>query len=264
MEFGICLLGFASLRERPDHKSEMVSQLLFGELFEILETRNGWHHVMMHLDSYQGWVAANQATILEFEEYQVLKACPPLFTGELIGLMEDKTRQGSFAVSAGCPVYFAERDSLSFAGRVFSYKGQLHQPPASPSADEATSLAMLFLNTPYLWGGRSVFGMDCSGFVQQVYRMTGIRLPRDASVQATLGETVHLIHEARPGDLLFFDNHEEEINHVGMLLNEGFIIHSHGKVRIDMVDHNGIYNRETKRYTHRLRLLKRLIKPSDQ
>jgi gamma-D-glutamyl-L-lysine dipeptidyl-peptidase len=256
MEFGVCLNGFAALRERPDHRSEMVSQLLFGELFEVLETRNGWHHVMLQLDRYQGWVAINQVELMGFEEYNRIKGTPSFLGSDLIGFMENKTEKTSFPVGAGSALY-SGNGHFTLLGRDFVYSGQVLEVSV-PVPEKTPDFAMMFLNVPYLWGGRSVFGMDCSGFIQLVFRLAGMILPRDASVQAAKGETVHLIHEARPGDLLFFDNHEEEINHVGLLVSEGYIIHAHGKVRIDMIDHNGIYNRSLKKYTHRLRLIRRM------
>lgn len=102
-------------------------------------------------------------------------------------------------------------------------------------------------------------GIDCSGFTQLAFKMAGIVIDRDSSIQATHGETIHLINEARPGDLLFFDNQDQQVNHVGILINEGHIIHAHGKVRIDLVDHHGIYNRDLKKYTHPLRIIKRMM-----
>lgn len=257
MEFGVCILSAIAVRERPDHRYEMVSQLLFGELFEILEQRNGWYHIRMIYDNYQGWVSVDQVRKLEYEEYLTLKKHPPMVMGDLLCFIQDRTEKASFPVSAGSSVYFPDEGSISLGGRVFYYPGQIiDATEAAPSL--ITDYALLFLNTPYLWGGRSVFGMDCSGFVQVACKMAGVKVPRDAAVQATQGETVHLIHEANPGDLLFFDNPEGEINHVGILLQEGYIIHAHGKVRIDMIDHNGIYNKQQNRYTHKLRLIRRI------
>lgn len=257
MEFGVCILSAVAVRERPDHRYEMVSQLLFGEMFEILEQRNGWYHIRVIYDSYQGWVPVDQAQPLEYDEYIALKNHPPLVTGDLLSFIQDRTHQTSFPISAGCSVYFPENGNISLGGRVFHYPGQILDT-SEPSHEGIPDHAMLFLNTPYLWGGRSVFGLDCSGFAQLVYKMAGIRIPRDAAVQSSQGETVHLVHEARSGDLLFFDNQEGEINHVGILLQEGFIIHAHGKVRIDRIDHNGIFDAEKNKYTHKLRLIKRI------
>jgi gamma-D-glutamyl-L-lysine dipeptidyl-peptidase len=257
MEFGVCILSAAAVRERPDHRYEMVSQLLFGEMFEILEQRNGWYHIRMIYDNYQGWVPVDQAEKLDYDEYIALKNHPPMITGDLLSFIQDKTQQTSFPVSAGCSVYFPDNGNISLGGRVFYYPGQIIDA-SEPSLANIVDHAMLFLNTPYLWGGRSVFGLDCSGYTQLVYKMAGIKIPRDSAIQASHGETVHLVHEARPGDLLFFDNQEGEINHVGMLLQDGYIIHAHGKVRIDRIDHNGIFDAEKNKYTHKLRLIRRM------
>lgn len=261
MEFGICVLSAVGVRERPDHRYEMVSQMLFGEMFEILEQRNGWYHIRMIYDSYQGWVPVNQAESLTYDEYTALKNHPPLVTGDLLSFVQDHDDKTSFPVSAGCSVYFPDNGQIAIGKKTFHYPGQILDT-SEPDYEQLVDYAMLFLNTPYLWGGRSVFGLDCSGFAQVVFKMAGIRIPRDAAIQSAQGETVHLVHEARPGDLLFFDNQEGEINHVGIMLQEGFIIHAHGKVRIDRIDHNGIYDAGRNRYTHNLRLIKRIpLKP---
>ena len=260
MKQGICLLSVAALRAEPDSRSEMVSQLVFGDLFEVVDTQKDWLQIRMHYDHYLGWVSANQVHLLSDSDFSDLRESPLTISTDLIQLLEDRTHNTSFAIGAGSTFYFYERGSLSMAGKVFQYAGTVNkQFPAKPL--QLTELALLFLNTPYLWGGRSPFGIDCSGFRQLVFKMGGMRIPRDASVQATQGDTVHLINEALPGDLLFFDNEEQQITHVGMLINEGHIIHAHGKVRVDLVDHNGIFSRDIRRYTHSLRLIKR-IKPN--
>ena len=119
--------------------------------------------------------------------------------------------------------------------------------------------AFYFLNSPYLWGGRTPFGIDCSGFVQIAARLSGISLPRDTQEQAEEGEIINLISEAKPGDLAFFDNIDGRIIHVGIILENGQIIHASGKVRIDTIDHQGIFNEESKKYSHQLRVIKRII-----
>ncbi len=258
MEYGVCLLSVVPLRAFPEHQSEMVSQLLFGDLFTVIDKRKDWYQVKMHQDHYQGWVAANQVQGLEESDFLAITANPGnVVAADLLQLLEDKSRGSSFPIGAGCSLPFYEKGKLSVAGKVYEYAGKVIEQ-AVPVSEGISQIALIFLNVPYLWGGRSAFGMDCSGFTQLVYKMAGLKIPRDSSIQATHGETIHLINEAQPGDLLFFDNQEEQINHVGILLNEGHIIHCHGKVRVDMIDHQGIYNRELKKYTHPLRLIKRI------
>ncbi len=125
--------------------------------------------------------------------------------------------------------------------------------------DELTETALKFLNTPYLWGGKSIQGIDCSGFVQLVFRMHGFDLPRDASQQVSFGETICFRHDARSGDVAFFENKKGKIIHVGIVIDEQYIIHASGKVRIDKLDHSGIYNSELRRYTHDLSVIKRMV-----
>jgi cell wall-associated NlpC family hydrolase len=115
------------------------------------------------------------------------------------------------------------------------------------------------LNAPYLWGGKTPFGIDCSGFTQMVYKLNGYHLSRDASQQATQGEALSFIEESEPGDLAFFDNEEGNIIHVGIIMENNYIIHASGKVRVDRLDHLGIFNPETQKHTHKLRVIKKII-----
>ena len=119
--------------------------------------------------------------------------------------------------------------------------------------------AFLYMNAPYLWGGKTPLGIDCSGFTQMVYRINGYKLLRDASQQAAQGEALSFIEESEPGDLAFFDDEEGKIVHVGIILKENYIIHAHGKVRIDRLDHSGIYNVEKRKHTHKLRVIKKIV-----
>jgi cell wall-associated NlpC family hydrolase len=119
--------------------------------------------------------------------------------------------------------------------------------------------ATSFLNTPYLWGGRTHFGIDCSGFTQAVFKLQGINLLRDASQQVDQGYAINLLQETKLGDLAFFENQEGNIVHVGILLNNEKIIHASGRVKIDFIDEKGIFSEELKRYTHKLKAIKRMF-----
>ncbi|MBK7084827.1 MAG: C40 family peptidase [Flavobacteriales bacterium] len=120
-----------------------------------------------------------------------------------------------------------------------------------------------FLGAPYLWGGRTPTGVDCSGLTQMLFMLMGIYLPRDAYQQAEEGDPVELVDLAEPGDLAFFDNAEGRITHVGIVLPERRILHASGRVRIDALDQEGIFDAEQGKYSHKLRLVKRVRRDSD-
>ncbi len=261
MNYGICLNSIATLREEASHKSQIVSQLLFGDIFEVLEKDEEWLKVKMHFDKYEGWVSENQVSIINEEDYKQLISNPVIISGDIIQVLTDITNESSFLVSAGSTMYGVDPERFSILGNDYKYSGNLSI--VDKSAAQAVNNALLFLNAPYLWGGRSALGIDCSALVQLAYKMTGINLPRDSAEQVNLGFPVHLIDEAQAGDLCFFDDFtesEEEsiITHVGMLVDKNHIIHAHGKVKVDLIDHNGIFSKELKKYTHRLRIIKRV------
>ncbi len=254
---GICLLGAIPLRAEASHRSEMVSQVLFGEGFRILDSRPDWLSIRLQYDAYQGWIAANQASQLPEETYEAWAGQQAVLSGEPISDVEHLSSGMRLPISAGSPLHLTGPVNQVPEGMRFRYHGKIIMPEAQ-SPEQLIAHARLFMHTPYLWGGRAVFGTDCSGFVQAACRMSGIQLPRDAAIQAGEGEPVHLLQEARVGDLLFFDDDEGRIIHVGIYLGEGLLIHAFGQVRIDPVDHHGIFHRTEQRYTHRLRLIKRL------
>ena len=244
MKFGICQLPVIPLREEPDDTSEMVTQCLFGECFTVLKTKKKWAFIRLELDNYEGWVSKNQ--ILEID------ALPPqtktIYSAELIDYITLPNGQ-LMSIPLGSLVNNRPEDS--------SFEGQTFQ--AKLPAEVLINTALLFLNTAYLWGCKTAFGIDCSGFTQQVYRVCGYSIPRDAKDQAMLGDTLSFVEESTAGDLAFFDNEEGQIIHVGILLGNNRIIHAHGQVRIDMIDQTGIFNSEKGKHTHTLRVIKKII-----
>lgn len=269
MEFGISLQSLLPLRAEAAHKSEMVSQVLFGELFRVLQKTKEWIRVKLAFDDYEGWIELKQVMLLDENEYiRLLNAETPV-SMDLVQLLSNDTKQVIIPILLGSSLPGISDQRFTISGQQFSFEGLttdtgLIQPLVTPQArlgskQKLIDDAMLYLNAPYLWGGRSPFGIDCSGLVQMVYKLQKIRLLRDASQQATLGEPLNFISEAEPGDLAFFDNEEGIIVHVGIMMDKSRIIHASGKVRIDTIDHQGIYNAEEKRYTHKLRVMKRII-----
>lgn len=249
MDIFICTNVFIPLRSSPAHSSEMISQILFGERFQIAEASGNWLRVETYFDSYKGWIDSSHGGYIRFDEAE-----NAIITGrEMTCLRED----GSLITLApGSELYNLKENFSSFmtGGERYTMQGadaELFSPSAM-----LTGTAIQFLNAPYLWGGRTPLGIDCSGLVQVVCKIHGIALPRDASCQAEIGITVNFFSEAHPGDLLFFSDEKEKISHTGMLLSPGKIIHASGIVRIDKVDHQGIWRDDLEKYTHRLRIIK--------
>ena len=257
MEKGICLISVAPIRNSADDRSEMVTQVLFGELMEVIEKKKKWILVRLLNDNYQGWISEGQFSQLTDEQFYSLSKAEQWVSNDLVQILENKTRNFSFLITAGSTFYNCENNAFNLLGEDYIFHGNMHQLKGF-NRELLVNNALLFQHTPYLWGGKSVMGVDCSGFTQLVYKMSGNMILRDASQQASQGEMINLFHEALPGDLLFFDNEHEEINHVGILLDTENIIHAHQKVRIDKIDHQGIFNTDLKKYSHKLRLIKRM------
>ncbi|MDP4281406.1 MAG: C40 family peptidase [Bacteroidota bacterium] len=269
MDFGICLQSAVAVRLQPSHHSEMVTQVLFGELFRVIRKDNDWLQILLAYDNYEGWIPARQCTHMDEKEYIRLNNADTPVTLDLVQLISDETRKSVFPILIGSSLPGFNGKQFNVGQEVFSFEGSLTDFSTLENAvtpqermkgkQQLVEDAMLFLHSPYQWGGRTPFGIDCSGFTQMVYKMKKIRLLRDASQQATHGELLSFISEAEPGDLAFFDDDENNIIHVGIMIDKSHIIHASGKVRIDLIDHQGIYNEESQKYTHKLRMIKRII-----
>lgn len=249
MEYGVCNLSIVPLRAEPSELSEMVSQLLYGEHFKVLEKRKKWSYIRLAYDGYQGWVDNKQYLNIAKETYDELEAKPRRISSEMVDVVTTEVNQ-LVSICMGSTISASTYLNHSFEGKTVF--GEL---PKKHLIESAIS----YLNTPYLWGGKSPFGIDCSGFTQMVYKLNGYKLLRDASQQATQGEALSFIEESEPGDLAFFDNDEGKITHVGIIMEDNYIIHAHGKVRIDRLDHSGIFNYDVRNHTHRLRVIKRIV-----
>ncbi len=253
MEYMVCCVPVSPMRAEASHKSEMVSQQLFGEKSFILERAADWIKIQLRYDGYQGWV--QQSHLVEIDEEIYLKTDKDL-TADLLNEVDYNGHlmyvpMGSALSAFKNGMAFWRRNSVHFRGKIWNPE-EVKITPKS-----IKQVAFKFLNTSYLWGGKSVFGIDCSGYAQMTYKFLNTYIPRDAWQQAEQGTAVNFLQEAHCGDLAFFDNEEGRIVHVGILLNEHEIIHSAGKVRIDKIDTQGILNLETKQRTHKLRIIKR-------
>jgi len=256
MHYGICNLSIVPLRIEPSDKSEMVSQVLFGEHFKVLEIQNKWHKISLAFDNYEGWIDSNQYLPLSEENYFEIDQSNNFLTGELIDFATDENGQ-FFTIAIGSSLPFYKDNNLKLGTLNYRYEGKVFTEKLPK--ENLIEMATNFLNAPYLWGGKTPFGIDCSGFTQMVYKLCGYKLLRDSSGQATQGEALSFIEESEPGDLAFFDNEEGTITHVGIIMKDNYIIHAHGKIRIDRLDHSGIFNVDNQRHTHKLRVIKKII-----
>lgn len=252
--FGICNLAIVPLRLEPSDRSELTSQVLFGEHFKILEQTHKWSRIALAFDGYEGWIDNKQFRAITETDYQALTNTPIVLNGDLIEYLTLPDNQ-LMHIPLGASLSFLDYPGINTEG--YAFEGL--KATGVKGKQALVQTAYMYLNAPYLWGGKTPFGIDCSGMVQMVYKLNGYSLLRDASQQATQGEALSFIEESEPGDLAFFDNEEGRIIHVGIIMEDNHIIHAHGKVRIDRLDHLGIYNTDTGRHTHKLRVIKKIV-----
>jgi hypothetical protein len=255
MSYFICVVPVCPVRAENSHRSEQVSQLLFGETAQLLEATGDFVRIKCNYDNYEGWCQASQLQALQDED---LKRGDNIMAADWVNEIRfNDVRMfvpfGSEVGALNCISVGQNKQRVLFEGKKFNPTEQLF--------DEETirKIAFTYINSPYQWGGRSVFGVDCSGFTQAVFKFMNITLLRDASQQATQGESIGFLMEAKRGDLAFFDNEAGKITHVGILLDADTIIHASGKVRVDTIDNFGIVNIDTGKRTHTLRVIKRMV-----
>ncbi len=238
MNKGVCTVTVAPVRAENSDRAEIVTEILFGESADILEVNKNWTKIKMHYDGYEGWMDTKQIKTVS-DEYLANRKVTVVTEDFSSVLMKDGKTLLSMGSEVEFPVVASKR---------------------SHNLRESIALtAKEFINVPYLWGGKSFFAVDCSGFTQLVFKIHDIKLPRDASQQVEVGESLTFVEESEMGDLAFFENAEGKIIHVGIMLDNQKIIHASGKVRIDTLDSSGIFNKELNQHTHKLRVIKKLI-----
>jgi hypothetical protein len=253
MEQYICENVFVPLRSGPSHKSEMLSQILFGEKYHILDQAGHWLKVETIFDNYTGWIDLDHLQGSSTDDNKSGR----VLNRSLVCFKNDGTKM---ILEAGCEIYDPDIEKKTFTACKNLYKtsNDFSEHFFTPE-DSLTDTAMKFINSPYIWGGRIPSGIDCSGFTQLVYKIHGKAIPRDSWKQSETGNEISFIDEAKPGDLVFFDDATHKISHVGMILSRGLIIHASGRVRIDAIDHQGIFKQEAGGYSHHLRTIRRMV-----
>lgn len=248
MQYGICNLSIISLRAEPSDVAEQVSQLLYGEHFKVLESRKYWSRIRNSFDACEGWICNNQFEQISEDKYLEIEHSDCQISNDYTDFISDG--KSLIPLVIGSCVNASGLLEHSFEGS---------STTGIKSREDLIKNALFYLNTPFLWGGKTPFGIDNGGFTQMAYKLSGYRLLRDATQQATQGEPLSFIEESKQGDLAFFDDNDGKIVHVGIIMNNNYIIHSFGKVRIDRIDHTGIFNAEIGRYSHQLRVIKKII-----
>ena len=254
MGYAVISVPAAPVRRKPGHRKEMVNQLLFGESVKVLNTKGDlWVKVRSMHDGYEGWMTN---TLLQFVDGKVANKLNPFVTTDMLNIALVGDSQMNIPVGSSLPFFKDGKGKLGdieyhFSGHYFK------RDEKEPSVELVKQLTAKWLNVPYLWGGRTPLGVDCSGFVQVIFKLMGIDLPRDAWQQAQEGKPVKKISEAQAGDLAFFDN-KEDIVHVGILLGNEQIIHASGKVKIDAINKKGVVNPETGKKALQLKAIRRM------
>ena len=249
MKYGICNLSIVPIRSDANDKSEQTSQLLYGETFVVIDEKTKWTKIKLWFDDYVGWINNKQFEIIDEEQSKLVNKEPQIYSYDLVEFVENPNQE-LIAIPIGSSLNALNILKHNYDGNKIS---------GIQEKSNIITTALRFLNSPYLWGGRTPFGIDCSGFTQVVYKLNGYKLERDSHLQAKQGASLSFIEESESGDLAFFDNKEGEIVHVGIIMDNNHIIHASGKVRVDRIDQTGIYNSQSKKHTHKLRVIKKII-----
>lgn len=259
---GISLYSIVPVRAQASEAAEQTTQILFGETFDILEQQPKWHRVKLHIDGQEGWIDAKMCTPMQPDEAkaysEAYEASTALVVMPMAYAMSENNGQ-TIPLTAGTRLTNYKDGRFEVLGVGFRIDpSMLATAPLPLDEQHLLQAVRFFLNVPYLWGGKNAMGMDCSGFTQVVMSLFGKRLLRNASEQATQGNTVEDLKHVQAGDLVFFDHEDGRISHVGIAIDSGRLVHCSGRVKVEKLDQTGIFNAETGSYSHHLAAIRRV------
>ena len=259
LQKGICRLSIVPVRKDPAHSSELVTQLLFGDHYTVLSvTPDGkWIHIKMYFDGYEGWIEINQHKEISEEYFYDIINNEFKISTEITSSVLYKKKTLQIVMGSILPI--AHTELFDIEGQ-FAFNGDSKNLGQKRDYDFAKTIALKYLNTPYMWGGKTPYGIDCSGLVQMVFKIAGYKLKRDTSEQVRQGVIVSDLKGSKPGDIAFFSDDKGKIAHVGIIIDNSKIIHAYGQVRVDLLDQKGIFNEKNKIYTHKLEYIKRILR----
>lgn len=257
-EFGVCRLSIVPMRNSPSHKAEQVSQLLFGDHYEVHEVSKDklWLRIHVYYDQCEGWIDVRQHHAISKEYYDYInRADFKITTDPTSTILYNKSPlmilMGSIIPISGSELFKMEEQ--------FAFNGDSKSLGVKREVEFLKTVAVKYLNAPFQWGGKTLFGIDDAGLVQMVYKICGYRLGRTVEEQMRQGRHVNGFAEALPGDLVFLSSAKGRTDHVGILLDSEKVIHASGKVRTDYLNEEGILNLDTRIYTHTLNEIRRII-----
>lgn len=258
IDFGVCRLAVVPVYDGHHDAVRQITQLLFGDHYEVLSVSSDKKHVHIRIyaDRSEGWIDVKQHHSISSEYFQQINQTDYKITTEVASTVLYKKSPLTIVMGSIVPISNSELFKIE---EQFAFNGESKGLGQKRDVDFLKGIARKYLSSPCQAGGKSPFGIDDSGFVQMVYKITGFALQRDVRQQSLHGKKITTFADALPGDLLFFSEKGTTVSHVGILLDDDKVIHAYGQVRVDKVTEEGIVNPDTKIYSHLLQSVRRIL-----